>query len=141
MQAWMPRPDAFIALETNARPLPFSLHVRLRRSRTRLLSGFGRPRPVPLAALDPCEAGPSAVGAEPPAWEGVPLRQGALRLRPRWRAAVRRRAGGRLGRAAAVVAVVLTAACAFGARPSPEETVSLASLEIGKAANGFAQSG
>src|SRR5690242_7434784 len=105
MQAWMPRPDALIALETNVRPLPFSLHLRLRRSRTRLLSVFGRPRPVPLAAHDPCEADASAVGAEPLAWEGVPLRQGALRLRPRWRAAVRRRAGGPLGRAASVVAI------------------------------------
>src|SRR4051794_38866662 len=109
MQAWMPRRDLLLALQTEVRPLPFSPRLRRRGSRahllsTHLLSGFGRLRPVPHAVLDPYKAEPSAVGAEPLAWEGVPLRQGVLRLRPRWRATLRQRAAGGPGRAAALVA-------------------------------------
>ena len=140
MQAWMPRPDAFVPLQTNVRPLPFSLHLRLRRSRLHLLSDFGRSRSAPHDLLDRCEADPLSEDSEALDWEGVPLQQGALRLRPRWPAPLRRRAGGHLGRAA-VVAVALTGAYVLAARPSPEATASLASPGIGRVASAFAPSG
>src|SRR3954463_1624883 len=100
MQDWMPRRDLLLALQPEVRPLPFSPRLRRRGSRTHLLSGFGRLRPVPHAVLDPARAEPPAGGVEPLAWKAVPWRQGVWPLRPRWRATLRQRAAGGPGRAA-----------------------------------------